>query len=154
MKRPPPMTVMHCPCPVITTRKSTRHSRASRIKWQATCFNWQRKGAKRTNRNPQGLLRLCQHGAGQSTLFGAWFDDLCAEVTLDKLPDKPPFSADGKTRVGCDHRKFIQWKRNASSSTKRRRNWLPTKSKSSPSSCNKAAHHNRSLSEPDWIRDL
>jgi hypothetical protein len=39
-----------------------------------------------------------------------WFEDPCTDVSLLEPPDEPPFGSDGATRVGCDHRLFIQWK--------------------------------------------
>jgi hypothetical protein len=39
-----------------------------------------------------------------------WFDEPCAAVVLSVPPDEPPLGSDGTTRVGRDHRKYIQWK--------------------------------------------
>jgi hypothetical protein len=39
-----------------------------------------------------------------------FFEDPCREVTIPEPDDEPPMSADGTTRVGRDHRLYIQWK--------------------------------------------
>jgi hypothetical protein len=39
-----------------------------------------------------------------------WFEDPCGAVVIQEPPDEPPLMDDGVTRVGRDHRKYIQWK--------------------------------------------
>jgi hypothetical protein len=39
-----------------------------------------------------------------------FFEDPCEDAEIEEPDDEPPMGSDGQTRVGRDHRLYIQWK--------------------------------------------
>jgi hypothetical protein len=58
----------------------------------------------------QALQSLANVEMDNAKDLAPFFEDPCREVTIAEPDDEPPMSADGQTRVGRDHRLYIQWK--------------------------------------------
>jgi uncharacterized membrane protein YgcG len=58
----------------------------------------------------QALQNLANVEMDNAKDLAPFFEDPCREVVIDEPDDEPPMSADGTTRVGRDHRLYIQWK--------------------------------------------